>query len=141
METLLDPPMPHDPRAGLQPDAQPIIPSDPETGANASVFPQTTAPAIKLTLSPEVDCERLPTEAVTDKLLEEETTPGDIDADTLGTLISLGVVILTATGFILAARGGNYKVVRKNLQQAGKANGKSPMSREQRVLRRRKRKK
>jgi hypothetical protein len=42
---------------------------------------------------------------------------------------------------ILFARGGNFKVVRANLINCGKANSRQPMSDEQRKLRRRKRKK
>lgn len=49
--------------------------------------------------------------------------------------------ILDAPGVVGMARGGNFKVVRMNLQNSGKANAKEPMPAEQRKLRKRKNKK
>ncbi len=71
----------------------------------------------------------------------QESDPQTVDSSILENLVALGVVVLTATGLILAARGGNYAVVRTNLQAAGKTNKKTRMPKEQKVLRRRKRRK
>ena len=53
---------------------------------------------------------------------------------------SLGLLMLSGT-MVTTFRGGNYKVVRQNLQASGKANAKEPMSKKQKRLRRRKGKK
>ncbi|MEO8105225.1 MAG: hypothetical protein ABI602_02710 [Candidatus Saccharibacteria bacterium] len=54
-------------------------------------------------------------------------------------VVSLGLALAASTG--LQVRGGNYKVVRQNLQDQGKLNAKEKMSPEQKKIRQRKRKK
>ncbi|HEY4504464.1 MAG TPA: hypothetical protein VJI73_01695, partial [Candidatus Paceibacterota bacterium] len=57
-------------------------------------------------------------------------------------MAALGVgIIVVAGSFVLMARGGNYKVVRQNLQEQGKLNAKLPLPTGQKRIRRAKRKK
>jgi hypothetical protein len=70
---------------------------------------------------------------------ENSTETGKRRSVNMLLITSLGMLVLSGT-MVAMARGGNYKVVRQNLQARGKANAKEPMPKEQRRLRRRKRK-
>lgn len=62
-------------------------------------------------------------------------------ASGMGRLALHGADIANDNHTLLMARGGNFKVVRANLINSGKANSRQPMPPEQKKLRKRKRRK
>lgn len=59
----------------------------------------------------------------------------------MGRLALHGADVASDSHIMLMARGGNFKVVRANLVNSGKANAKQPMPPEQKRLRKRKKRK
>lgn len=60
---------------------------------------------------------------------------------TLKDVSSIGIGVAIAGLMLLTARGGNYKVVRQNLAEQNRLNAKQPLPKEQKKLRRAKRRK